>query len=303
MAVVAHHAFQNGSRVGAAGVDLFFVISGFIIMTACSSDRKAGEFLADRAWRIYPMWLIAVCPWLLMSHHTTLEVARSLTLWPVYGNRFLNPALDVGWTLSFELLFYLAFALALGTRPTVPILIFGVCLILGSSTNNVLFWFLGSPLVFEFLLGVAIASVAPRASIGMFLIPLALAWFFLAPSTFYDQAFGPGALYRVLAWGVPAAFLLYGTRSLERHFAGDVFELPVMVGSASYSIYLFHQLILVKFQGTLGFILSVATGIAIFLLLEQHVMRLRPRWGARTIPAVEAVVVSSDRKNQATNSA
>ncbi|HVI04878.1 MAG TPA: acyltransferase family protein, partial [Sphingomicrobium sp.] len=129
MAVVAHHAFDNGTRVGAAGVDLFFVISGFIMMTTCSSGRKPGEFLADRAWRIYPMWLLAVFPWLLMAPHSTLEVVRSITLWPVYGNRFLNPALDVGWTLSFELLFYLAFALALATRAAVPLLIFGLCLV------------------------------------------------------------------------------------------------------------------------------------------------------------------------------
>ena len=52
MAVVAHHAF-SGTRIGAAGVDLFFVISGFIMAT-CGRDRRPLEFLADRAWRIYP---------------------------------------------------------------------------------------------------------------------------------------------------------------------------------------------------------------------------------------------------------
>src|SRR5215471_6743859 len=101
MAVVAHHGFE-GTHLGAAGVDLFFVISGFIMAT-CSAGRQPLQFLADRAWRIYPLWLIAVIPWLLMSPQTFLEIVRSITLWPVYGGRLLNPALGVGWTLSFEL--------------------------------------------------------------------------------------------------------------------------------------------------------------------------------------------------------
>lgn len=301
MAVVAHHAFHNGTRVGAAGVDLFFVISGFIMMTTRSSDRTAGEFLADRSWRIYPMWLLAVFPWLLMSSHTPLEVVRSLTLWPVYGSRYLSPALDVGWTLSFELLFYLAFALALGTRAAIPLIIFGICLIVGYRTNSVLFWFLGSPLILEFLLGVAVASIPSRILFGIPVILLGLFWFVFSSSDFYDQAFGQGAMYRVLAWGVPASLLVYGTRSLERYFASNAFEMPVLIGSASYSIYLFHQLILLKFQGIVGFGLSLATGIALYLFLERHVMRARPRWHTAA-PATEALIVSSAEEIGATSS-
>ena len=77
MAVVAHHAF-DGPRLGAAGVDLFFVISGFIMAT-CTGARSPGQFLADRAWRIYPLWLIAVAPWIVMNPESFLVIVRSIS--------------------------------------------------------------------------------------------------------------------------------------------------------------------------------------------------------------------------------
>ena len=74
MAVVGHHAF-DGTRIGAAGVDLFFVMSGFIMAT-CARDRGPLEFLADRAWRIYPLWLIAVTPWTMTMRHSERSPPR-----------------------------------------------------------------------------------------------------------------------------------------------------------------------------------------------------------------------------------
>ena len=70
-AVVVLHAYgwqrADGTafRLGAAGVDLFFVISGFIMATIVK--KSAGSFLFDRVWRIYPIWLIAMLPWLFIN--------------------------------------------------------------------------------------------------------------------------------------------------------------------------------------------------------------------------------------------
>ncbi|WP_443027629.1 acyltransferase family protein [Sphingomonas sp. URHD0057] len=277
MAVVAHHAFAGGTKLGAAGVDLFFVISGFIMAT-CAGGRSPGQFLADRAWRIYPLWLIAVLPWLLMEPVSLLGLVRSLTLWPVYGRQYVEPALGVGWTLSFELLFYAGFAVAIASRASIPLLIFGLCLILGLTTNNLLFWFIGSPLAFEFLLGVAIAQMPSRASFGAVAAALGLILLAVAPDTYYDQSFGGGAILRVICWGVPASLLVYGLRSLEPRLSGRAFDLPVLIGNASYSIYLFHQLIFKQFHGIGGLVLSAAAGIAIYFLVERPIIRARPKW-------------------------
>ena len=283
MAVVAHHAFE-GSRLGAAGVDLFFVISGFIMAT-CTGARSPAQFLTDRAWRIYPLWLIAVAPWIVMNPESLLVVVRSITLWPVYGNQFLNPALGVGWTLSLELLFYVGFGLALATRLTVPLILFCVCLILGLTTDQVLFWYLGSPLALEFLLGVVVARIPARRLAGVAALVLGIVGFAVFPAVYYNQAFGAGAIFRVLAWGIPSALLLYGAWSLEEYFADRTFDIPVLVGSASYSIYLFHQLVLKGSHGMTGFILSGVAGVLIYLSLERCIMRARPRW--REAPKTE----------------
>jgi exopolysaccharide production protein ExoZ len=283
MAVVAHHAFAGDTRLGAAGVDLFFVISGFIMAT-CSGGRGARQFLADRAWRIYPLWLIAVLPWLFMEPASPLGIVRSLTLWPVYGHNYVVPALGVGWTLSFELLFYAGFALALASRASVPLLIFGLCLVLGLTTNNLLFWFVGSPLTFEFLMGVAIAGLPARETFGTAAAALGLILFAVVPAVYFDQSFGGGALLRVICWGIPAALLVYGLRGLERRLSSRIFDLPVLIGNASYSIYLFHSLVFKQFAGLAGFVLSAAAGVALYVLVEQPIIRARPKWtgGARS---------------------
>jgi len=49
------------ARVGTAGVDVFFVISGFIMATI-AAGKTPTEFMADRIWRIFPIWLVAVSP-------------------------------------------------------------------------------------------------------------------------------------------------------------------------------------------------------------------------------------------------
>src|SRR5580658_5421280 len=127
-AVVAYHALQWGSGgfdVGRAGVDVFFVISGFIMWRVTSGrDVTPGAFLWRRVTRVAPLY------WL-----TTLAVLAAALVWPGFlpevrpGWRHLAlslafiphldprglpfPTLPPGWTLDYEALFYLTFAAAL----------------------------------------------------------------------------------------------------------------------------------------------------------------------------------------------
>ena len=75
------HAPVGSAGYGAAGVDLFFVISGFI-MASVAEGRSAAGFAADRLWRIYPLWWLAVLPWLFLVPRGPTFIASSLTLWP-----------------------------------------------------------------------------------------------------------------------------------------------------------------------------------------------------------------------------
>lgn len=294
-AVLVHHAYRfvdpnSAARLGAAGVDLFFVISGFIMATI-GPGRSAEQFILDRIWRIYPMWLIAAAPWVIVRGGSSGALLTTLTLWPIWGGLFHAPVLLLGWTLCFEMLFYAAFALGLLTRPIVPLALFLTCFAIGPRTP--LLWFVGSPMILEFLSGVLIAQL-PASRKGWLFVVAGLLWFAAAPVVYYEEAAGYGALLRVLSWGIPAALLVYGARGLEERVDGSAFDLPVLIGNSSFSIYLFHRLVV---QGAawwpLKIVGGIAIGVAIYWLLERRIMRMKPRLRSHRDNAVERAIADA----------
>jgi exopolysaccharide production protein ExoZ len=261
-------------RAGAAGVDLFFVISGFIMATV-GRDRTPGKFLRDRIWRIYPLWWIAVAPWLIAKNHDLPTVLTSLTLWPIWSGSFHTPALLIGWTLCFEMLFYVAFAVGLATRAAFPLVCFALCLAMAA--RNDLFAYFGSPLILEFIAGACIAQLRPSPGWGV-LIGIGFVWLAVAPVDHYTAVFGSHGFQRLFAWGVPAAMIVYGARSIERAFDHPCFDAAVLIGNASYSIYVFHLLIVGNVPWPIGVVGAVAFGIVSYLFLERSILRMKPRW-------------------------
>jgi len=288
-AVVVLHAYPDAhapignAGYGAAGVDLFFVISGFI-MASVSQGRTAGEFLGDRLWRIYPLWWVAVLPWLFMLPRGLTFVASSLTLWPIYGASYYVPVLKVGWTLSFELIFYLGMTLAIATRAAVPLVAYALFLLGALTTSSALLHFVGNPMALEFLMGVIVAKLPRRILLGL-LIPIGLALFaFTLPGTGdVESSLRPEfAVWRVLEWGVPAAMVVWGALSLEPFFKHRLFDMPVAIGDASYSVYLFHPIIAygLDFAWSVRLTMAVGAGWAMHLLVERRIMSARKRWPA-----------------------
>ena len=285
-AVVVLHAVHHidapidRAGFGAAGVDLFFVISGFIIANV-AQGRGAGDFLRDRLWRIYPLWWVAVLPWLFMVPRGPISVASSVTLWPIYTGGYYLPVLEVGWTLSFELLFYLGMALAIATRAAVPLALYAMFLVGALATSSPLLHFIGSPMALEFLMGIAIARMPRRVGFGLF-VPIGLALFALTSPAIGEVGASlgsAGALWRALEWGCPAALIVWGALSLERLFEHGLFDVPVKIGDASYSIYLFHPLVAygLSFGWTVRLPLAIGAGWAMHLLVERRIMAARRR--------------------------
>ena len=299
LSVVLCHA--AGLPLGAAGVDLFFVISGFII-TKVMTGREPGEFFRDRAFRIFPTYYIHLVPWFLIAAAAGLLTAErsavSLTLWPAYGE-IARPYLKLAWTLSFEMLFYAAMAVVLLTRrPIVPLLAYAAAMAAAFAIGGPLFSFVGNPLILEFLFGVAIAHL-PRRSPGLGLSFAAIGLIALLPSN-ADILWDVGAVFdvnaspwRVLCWGVPCALIFYGILQLEPYFQSAVSRIPAYVGDASYTLYLSHLLVLILLEGIPWPVAALAAVLIAVGLYELTEKRLQSWYRRRKKRAAEQPLSTS----------
>lgn len=237
--------------VGAAGVDLFFVLSGFII--AHSSARDPRRFLAHRLIRVVPAYWIAT----LVAALFTLPamslgdafgwLVQSLFHLPGPGGR---PVLIfVAWTLVYELAFYLLYRLALrfGARRA-PLIMLALLPVLALVRLPGLPgpW----PLLLEFGLGIGIYLLAERHDVlrsvpgaaGLVVAGVGLTLLLTLPRvTGYDpndyQSTG-----RVLTWGLPAGIVILGLVAAERGGLAVRNKVVLLLGAASYAIYLLHPI-------------------------------------------------------------
>ena len=263
-------------RIGHSGVDLFFVISGFIMMVIArnypANLATAGTFLYHRWARIYPafwIWfLIALSFYLLRPNWIHLEpgqvkyLTQSFFLLPTWSPLLV----PVSWTLKYELYFYLVFSIVIlvpSKLRIVALLAWGGYIIVGQSKcyaapeilcNRNLFLTM-HPLALEFLFGVLVAwsylrvRIAWPLTLTLFGCALLLAGFTVYLGTGLD--IDSNLWYRVFLFGLPASVLLYGCVELERQRGCIAPDWLIKVGNASYSIYLSHLLLLEVLYATL----------------------------------------------------
>ncbi|WLI09687.1 acyltransferase [Pseudomonas sp. FP597] len=234
---------------GGIGVDIFFVISGFVIFIA-SADKTLTpwRFMLMRLARIVPAYwfytllmvlLVAAAPSIFPYEHLEWRyVLRSLLFiaGPSEPGEEVYPLLGVGWTLNFEMLFYALFSFALLVRESyrlwvVATLLYLVCY-LGAALGLVS-GFYSNGIVLEFLMGIVIGMMYRRG------LCRARPWLPLLGIVVASMAVYHGAdIPRALEWGVPSAILVISCVTLERYFKGLRF-LKVL-GDCSYSVYLIH---------------------------------------------------------------
>ena len=162
----------------------------------------------------------------------------------------MTPLHGVGWTLNFEMFFYLTFAVALSLprRIAVPLLsaVLCVAVILGSllspSFAPLRYW--SDPIILEFVFGMLIALVYRQqrallpmwARLCLITASAATVWLF-APRM-------PPSGYRALEWGLPAAMMVAASvLGHQRAWSGLTATIAKKLGDASYSIYLIHPLV------------------------------------------------------------
>ncbi|MGY4472353.1 exopolysaccharide production protein ExoZ [Bradyrhizobium sp. LB9.1b] len=255
-----------------AGVDLFFLISGFFMAVITGPGTSPSRFTFDRITRIVPLYWLATTVMLFgaLFHLfpriklNTGYVVSSYLFVPLRAedsNQIL-PLLAQGWTLNYEMFFYSIFLLVL-LLPwnerirliALTALLTGLCLVgvLVRPTNDILATWT-SPLVLEFIAGAWIGwlwkSYRPSHKwLGSASIATGVALFLISTPTE-----GPE---RVLSFGLPALLLLVGALLMEDFVSSNLtFRSLLVLGDASYSVYIWH-----------GFIISIFVPLAAFIAI------------------------------------
>ncbi|AUH64711.1 acyltransferase family protein [Paracoccus zhejiangensis] len=290
-------------RAGHFGVDAFFIISGFVMML---STRVSGEqFFLKRLIRIVPTyWLFTlgvfaialVLPGLLNNTTANVEhLLKSLAFIPFDKNGAGHlPVLFLGWTLNYEMYFYLVFAIALTIShryraPLAALGIFAVWLI-GAGSDSFPLQVYHNFIVYEFVLGMLVYLLLAERSLDQAAMLVAI---LLLAAALSDDSFA----HRFYIFGLPAAVLI----ALALIMFADKTLPPLLLtlGGASYALYLTHPYVIQVFdkvthwfsgtptQQMLALVLSLVLvnllAVAVYLLLERplrdHLRRklLRPR--------------------------
>ncbi len=247
--------------MGVTGVDLFFLISGFVmahvVLGAARGRRATGRFLFNRAARIYPVYW-AVTLGLLIFFAGKQILFNEATPFPNPVETFLllpddaGPLLAVGWTLVHELYFYLVIALLVVWRDARALPFLGVWaaivsagVVSGLEAANPWTRIAFSPLTFEFIGGALIALLV-RRGVTRFALPalmLGVAAVIGISVGFADRLYPETVAdfsRRVLIFGPPYALILYGAAAFEASRGPRAPKWLVAAGDASYSLYLVH---------------------------------------------------------------
>ena len=253
---------------GFAGVDFFFVISGFVIVYTSQAYIDQPEtlrtYLTKRAIRVYPIyWLTIALMTLLMGITLLLRpngVGKSIANhWPGLDTVLLTPhhaALNiVSWSLSHELFFYLLFACLIISRKlwVIPAFFLVGSLYMAFTKQVYIdgqcsiweyFWF--NPLNAEFALGALAGSIFLRHTLtvgqGTGAAVLGIIWLYGFGDTL-NEFFGE----RLLHYGVASLLILVAVLTYEHLSRPNVPLWIISIGDASYLIYLIHTPMLLPF--------------------------------------------------------
>lgn len=234
--------------LGSAGVDIFFVISGFVIYLGISKQRKSPHlFLKARFRRIIPAYWIATLLTVIFTFAYgavagIFGMENSLrpvsALWFIeslfFASNFTGngmPVVGQGWTLEYEMFFYLLVAAGLLFRMKLAVYLLPLTVL----TSLVLFSDL-SIMVVEFILGMGLALIFTK-----FRIKTLLAWVFLALGILLfglTALLGPEMNPSRITWMLGSLLVVVGAIYLPERNSTIAFKL----GAASYAVYLLHAL-------------------------------------------------------------
>lgn len=274
MVVWCHATFYTKERLlssvevfkfGANGVPLFFVISGFVIVLSSRKliNDKGGwrKYAIKRIVRIVPLyWLITTFKVVTLIFSTGLILHANLDVAAIIKSYFfipsvnidgeIKPILGVGWTLNFEMFFYLLFTIALFLRLN-TIVFSGIIMIILTVLSffktpdwPVALYFYADPIVINFLFGMITAVLITKnfkvpKLLAVTTIFIGLVYLF-SPLQAYLNFFH---LNTRLANAFASFIVIYFCAQLEKHSPIILPKIILFFGAASYSLYLIHPIV------------------------------------------------------------
>lgn len=317
LAVIAFHARLPGGQGGFLGVELFFVLSGFLITTLLRKELSTTgtvdllRFWGRRVARLCPMLalvvavFVLVAPWLFPDANLAQEVWLTLFYLSDYSVALWDTpvVLQHSWSLSVEMQFYLFWPLLilllcrLSPRQGLAVLV--ALFVVATAWRFAAFELWGRDRVYYALdtrmsgliLGAALAFVGwrPTAVVGNLMGVAALVLLVLLGSVLGFRSVA-GHTLGLLLVDICAAMLMFALRA-PRNLVSGVLALPALVrlGAWSYGIYLWHfpiaRLAREAIDPVSAFAVTVALSVALaglsYELFERHATSwLRRRWAS-----------------------
>lgn len=305
-----------------AGVDIFFVISGFIMVYILKPGTSPGTFWIRRFTRIVPLyWLFTILAFVggyVVPRYFFGAVdwrfgLLSLSFMPLGNQMWPHPLLSPGWTLNYEFAFYTIFALCMffGKR-----LFFAVTLVIilivtiGTVNAKGIMWagyYSDGAMMLEFLFGMAAAALVkdrlmpPLAGVGLAVIGLVLIYYLWNMDIAYPRGLKIGMPAFLVVVGILVSEPIWQKSGLLQQFA--------RLGDASYAIYIVHYLLVQAIAtffedqlwarglvGPYGFtilvvVVGIGAGLAAHVLIEKPLLRVIRTGMAPTAAASPAAAV------------
>jgi exopolysaccharide production protein ExoZ len=253
--------------IGSSGVDIFFVISGFIITLVApkstAESNSAVHFAVRRIIRIYPIYWVVL--FIAMVASSVIFLSPPLDHRPLWMKIFLtttrNDKILAAWSLAFEIYFYSVVTILLiffrkhiiraiicWCIIMLPLIYYGVTIHPSWSWAIPFDWFIPfDPIILEFMLGVLVATLFRNdyLPLGVTAVVVGVAGLLMGGEAIrhYEMQVLP-SWWRIACFGIPAALLIYGLVAVERRRCWVMHPLWQKLGDASYSLYICHQLVL-----------------------------------------------------------
>ena len=229
-------ALEHVFNIGNSGVDIFFVISGFV-MVISNWEKKISilSFFGLRLVRILPLYFLltlayfsisVIAPFLIPNMNVNFSYFLSSVTFTTAIFGYVAPILGQGWTLEYEMLFYLLFGTSLIFKSNLKRLIFVSSLVLLGVLLGI------SSLFFEFVFGMLAAHLYKKKLLtNLQGLLLSLAGLLLILSNSLNLF---AYIDRALIYGIPSFIIILGLSSMQQTNN----EILKKLGDSSYSLYL-----------------------------------------------------------------